>query len=263
MELGVAHCKRVYLGLSSLCQSSLTPGGFPQISDACAQGNMVAFASDTTQLFKRMAYSGSGPLSDTPSPVPSTHSIRLWLPAEIAVTTVFAEAVYLATQAVPASTLIVTKYFTSGVSPSPSGSASDDTGGNNQGALSGIAKIAIGVGSGIVGALLVLFGVILIRRHRKRQLSEAANDEMIVIPSYKGYNEVDPESGNRNKARFEPTRAHCELEATSPGDLDEDIICLYCPDFERSTEREYEGERTVSEVASGESDGFEEKYKSE
>ncbi|KAI1427509.1 hypothetical protein F5Y12DRAFT_156034 [Xylaria sp. FL1777] len=37
----------------SLCQSSLAPGMFPQISDACAQENVFPFTSDTTQIFKR------------------------------------------------------------------------------------------------------------------------------------------------------------------------------------------------------------------
>ncbi|KAI0534546.1 hypothetical protein GGR58DRAFT_516080 [Xylaria digitata] len=200
---------------ASLCQSILTPGTFPQISDACARGNTIPPAPDATE-----------------SPV----------------TTVFAEALYLAGRTFPASTVIVTQYFTSGASPS--GGFPDDKVGDSQDGLPAVARIAIGLGSGIIGAILIFLGVILIRRHRKKQLREAAKYEMTAIPGHGGYIKMGPESGNTSTLRSGTTRTQCELEASSPGYPDDEIIRLYCPELERSTGREYSRERTGSEDTS-------------
>ncbi|KAI0415138.1 hypothetical protein F5X98DRAFT_347545 [Xylaria grammica] len=206
----------------SLCQSIITSGMFPQISNACAQVNMVAFAPQTT---------------DSP------------------VTAMFAEAVYLAEQALLPSTPIITKYFTSGVSPTPSASVPSNEWGDSLKTLSPWAKVAIGVGSGIVGSLLVLLGVILIRRHRKRQLRDvdilpkAEKHEMVVMEGpRKGYLKMGPGFGTTaNNLKINPARTRCELEAASPGDPDDDIIPLCYPERGSPPGREYYGERSESE----------------
>ncbi|KAI0911382.1 hypothetical protein F4823DRAFT_586282 [Ustulina deusta] len=238
----------------SLCQSSLTPGMFPQISDACAQENTFAFTPDTTQLLRRATETAW--YSDISSPVPTTSIIGPRAPAESAVTAIFAEAVYLVGQALPSSTLIVPDSFTPVVSPSGSWSDSDEEGPKG---LSDLAKVAIGLGSGVVGSFLILLGVFLIRRHRKRRLHEAAKDEMAVTPSPGGHMGVRPEygeGGNTNRAIFDPTRTRCDLEPVSPTEPVHESNYLLRPELERPKEKVKAregiraGERARSEVTS-------------
>ncbi|KAI0432292.1 hypothetical protein F5Y09DRAFT_152519 [Xylaria sp. FL1042] len=242
---------------ASLCQSSLTVGMLSQISDACAQGNTFALTSDTTQLLKRTMETPAlhdalaSPTDVLPSAVSSVSVIGPRVTTESAVKVIYAEAIYLAGQPFPTSTLDVPDSFTAGTPPLASGNA-DNEGRPNHG-LSDLARVAIGLGSGVVGSFLILLGAFLIRRHRKRRLREAPKDEIDTNPGPEGYIKVEPKSPSA--ANFDQSRIRHKPEAISPRELVDELISMYFPKPERSKEkaktREVHAEsRARSEVSS-------------
>ncbi|KAI0970902.1 hypothetical protein F4678DRAFT_435044 [Xylaria arbuscula] len=240
----------------SLCQSTLIPGKYPQISDACAQENTIAFTPNTTQVLKRTIETPAGnvefaSLRDIPFPVPTTPTIAPRTFHENAVTAIFIGAVYLAGQTVPTNTLMASDFPTHGPSTSAAGGVNE--GENPKNGLSDLVKVAIGLASGVVGSLLILLVVILIRMHRKRRLRETAQDDIPTTPGSEGYIKVEPKSPSR--ARFDIARTRHKPEAVSPRELVDELIYMYFPKPERSIDkgktRELStGERVRSEVTS-------------
>ncbi|KAI0508295.1 hypothetical protein F5B22DRAFT_621537 [Xylaria bambusicola] len=214
-------CPLGFKWASDSCQSSITRGMAPQISDACAPENTIAPATGITQFDKRTIettafHSEIRSLNDISSPTPGTLSISPRKPAETAVTAIFVEAIYLSGQTFPTSALIMPSSYTDGMSPSNSGNVSSETMPKHE--LSDLAKVAIGLGSGVVGSILILLGAFLIRRHRKRRLYETRKDEMAASPNPESYTIKEPKPGgigNTRKTIIERPRFQYELTATS------------------------------------------------
>ncbi|KAI1312727.1 hypothetical protein F5Y03DRAFT_338904 [Xylaria venustula] len=240
----------------SLCQSTLIPGAYPQISDACAQENTIAFTPDTTQAHKRAIETPAwnvefASLRDIPSPLPAEPTLTPRNSHESAVTAIFVGAVYLAGETVPTNTLMVSDSSMPVASTSASGGVHDDE--NQKAGLSDLVKVAIGLASGVVGSLLLLLVVILIRMHRKRRLGETSQDDIPTTPSSEGYIKVEPKSPSR--AKFDMTRTRHKPEAVSPRELVDELIYMYFPKPKRSidkgkTREVNTGERVRSEVTS-------------
>ncbi|KAI1275834.1 hypothetical protein F5Y07DRAFT_368137 [Xylaria sp. FL0933] len=232
----------------SLCQSSLISGVLPQLADACALENTFAFTPGTTPPLKRamdIPYLHDVPLSLTDelaSSILSTSVIGPRAVTESAVTYMYAEAIYIAGQPFPTDTLDGPDPFPPGTSPSASGNAYNEE--KPAPGLSDLAKVALGLGSGVVGSILILLAVFLIRRYRIRRLCEIAKDEINANPSLEGYIRVEPKSPS--SANFDLAKIRNKPEAVSPRELVDELIYT-CPKPERPKERA----RTRDIVAGG------------
>ncbi|KAI1352783.1 hypothetical protein F5Y01DRAFT_278655 [Xylaria sp. FL0043] len=241
----------------SLCQSSLIPGMLPQLADACELEKTFVFTSGTTSPLKRAIntpYRHNVPLSLTDelaSSILSTSVIGPRAVTESAVTLIYAEAIYIAGQPFPTDTLDSPDSFTPAASPSASGNAYNE--GKPAPGLSDLAKVAVGLGSGVVGSILILLAVFLIRRYRKRRLCEIAKDEINANPSLEGYIRVEPKSPS--SADFDLAKIHNKPKAVSPRELPDESIYTYFPKLEPPKEKArtreiLSGERARSEASS-------------
>ncbi|KAJ8133049.1 hypothetical protein O1611_g574 [Lasiodiplodia mahajangana] len=248
------------------CWSSIAPEIAPQISSACAGGNTFALPPDTARLLKRMTEAQlwrrqTAPLPAAYSSGPNTLGNGLPVLPESATAAIFAEAIYLAEQTVLGDP-IFPSYTTSSVSPSISSHVADGEGSHSQDVLSSPAKVAIGLSSAIAGTILLLLGVIFIRKHRQRKLRgiEPDGDEMASRSRCEDYyaslQQESSENLSTTRRNLRPIRPRRDLEPVSPGDsYYDDFLCLYTPSSLGPTDRErtrdvHTGERLGLDVAS-------------
>ncbi|KAI0809730.1 hypothetical protein GGR55DRAFT_163981 [Xylaria sp. FL0064] len=242
----------------SLCQSSIIPGMLPQLSDACALEKTFAFTSSTTPPLKRAMdtpsrHGASLSLTDElASSISSTSVIGPRAATKSAVTLIYAEAIYIAGQPFPTDALDGPDSSAPGASSSASGVAYNE--GKPAHGLSDLAKVALGLGSGVVGSILILLAVFLIRRYRKRRLCETAKDEINANPNLDGYIRVEPKSPS--SANFDLAKIHNKPEAVSPRELVDELIYTYFPKPERPKEKAKTREVLAGERARSEASSF-------
>jgi hypothetical protein len=148
------------------------------------------------------------------------------------VVTVFAEAVFLQTgQTLLASNPLVSQ----DPSTTPSPPIFGDSKPTSRQALSGAAKIGIGIGSMLTASFLLFLVYFYMRRHRKKIIQESARNESSMNMSYEEY-KIEPELGGNKKAiesESGPTTTHYDLEGCyMPRDSHGDCIYIQKPELE-------------------------------
>ncbi|KAI1364522.1 hypothetical protein F5Y08DRAFT_306572 [Xylaria arbuscula] len=256
-------CPFGFTWASHSCQSSITGRMIPQISDACAQENVLTSTPDNTQLFRRTTdtpafYTETRTFNKIPSSSADTSVIGHRAAVETAVTAIFVEAVYLSGQTFPTTELITPSAFTNGVVlPSESSNIANEAMLKHE--LPNLAKVAIGLGSGVAGSFIILLIVFLIWRHRKRRLHETEKHEMNVPPNSGSYTSKAPKpvaTGNIRRTVLDRPRFQYELTAaSSPTTPVFETSYLCRPDRDRLKGKELPlpltpGERIKSEVPS-------------
>ena len=233
----------------------------PQISDACVQKKVLTTPADNTQLFIRAeetsaVYNEAGAFNNIPSPALDTSFTSPRGPVETGVTAIFVEAVYLSGQALPTTEIIEPGSFTEGALP-PSASGIVSNGTITKHELSDLAKVAIGLGSGVVGSLFIFLAVFLTRRYRKRRLYDTGKHEMTASHSSESHTTEmsKPErTGNIRRTVLDRPRFQYELTAASSPTtpvFESSYLCR--PDRDRLKDKELPrglvpGERIRSEV---------------
>ncbi|KAI1179873.1 hypothetical protein F4777DRAFT_532307 [Nemania sp. FL0916] len=177
--------------------------------------------------------------------------------SDIIPVTVFAEAVSLEEQTQQTTDLLVPPHSTSNEVPSASGDVNDGRQPDTQSSLPTWAKVAIGVGSGSGGLLLLLLGILLVRKHRKRQLASAAQAERLAAVNHDDHSRDEPTSRRRentNRAIWEHTAIHHESRMESPGEPRDDFQRLCIPDTQEQAHTDFfrgrqPGKKTTLEIA--------------